>query len=413
MKKRLLLPALFFLLQGNLSAQWTWVNGPNDGVVYALSLKNNDLWLWGKDGIEKQNTDQLNWSLPLIFSNQMDWERYQTIYHFKNAVFIREEFGNVLRTLDGGQTWTNVTPGSIVPISHVVKFEQKNDTLYFLAEFGRTWQTTDLGDHWEQISAGINAQIGENMSDLTVQGSQVFINGGGNIYRSEDNLQSWQLVADSMQLGAATPWIGLSATSHYLSAWVNYERFFVSNDQGQNWLEGSFPFPPFFAQTYDDRFYFAEIGNVLVAVFQHGGAFVSSDQGGTWQDFNQGIPNIESTTTFAKNDSTLWLGTRDFGLFKRSISDLPTVSTSQPLSEQNVLKIFPNPTQGAFSCKIPLKISGEATLTVFDLQGKQMLRRTDSTEHLPKIDLSRCAKGVYWVSIATPQGVFGGKVVVQ
>ena len=187
----------------------------------------------------------------------------------------------------------------------------------------------------------------------------------------------------------------------------------MSADAGETWLPISIPFPNPFNISSEHEVVFAEFGAVLVAFFEQGGIFVSYNDGISWESFTEGIPFETSVTTFGYNETSFWAGTYYFGVYQRAVSDLTSLSAAAPISSKNALKIFPSPSQGAFSCTLPFEFSGEATLSVFDLQGKKIRCRNESAAQLKNVDLGNLASGIYVVSIATTQGVFVGKVILN
>ncbi len=382
------------------------------GDVFAVAIKANDLWIWNNQGIVKLEESQINWNTPTLLNPAWGGFPGCRIYPFQEAVFANEHFGPVMRSFNGGQSWDTLSAVPSIEYTENAKIEKKGDTLFLRDAFVRLYQSTDLGDHWDWISPNIIPQIGGSVRDVVVQGSTVFITNWKSIYRSEDNLLSWQLTGDSLPFGQNAAEIRLFATPHFLYAWVDEKQLYLSQNHGESWYPAVLPTLDF-GLGIDDKLEFAEIGNHLLALFEGNGVFKSDDSGQNWHYFHEGLPYSIRVTEFTYSDSNFWLGTRDFGLYKRPISDLSPVSTAQPFLDQKKLAFFPNPSQGIFNCTIPAEISGEINLSVFNLQGQQMLRRTVSAEHLEKINLSHCPKGVYWVSLVTAQGAFGGKVVIQ
>lgn len=387
-------------------------HGLGGGDVLTIGLKNNDLWVWDEWGITRQNTDQLDWDATPTYPLPTYLGAFVTIFHYKNAVFVRKDHGDLLRSFDGGQTWDTVTPDASIVASDFVEFNQQNDSLFLSSEFYKTYLSTDLGEHWELINPHVDSQIGSSMKDMAVQGGKAYVTDNQYLYRSDDHLQTWQTVGTPQPFEPGAIKVRLFATPRLLFAFVNLEKVFRSNDQGETWTQIPFLFPPDFNVSSESEIVFAEVGETVVAFFERAGIFVSHDDGLTWDTRNEGIPFATSVTSFAYNENSMWVGTYFWGLYQRSTADLGPVSTTQP-SVTNALHIFPNPTHGLLSCKLPNGVSGEAILSIYDIQGRQLLHRTTSAEQLPDLDLSRLAPGMYWVSIATQKGVFGGKVVLR
>jgi len=70
--------------------------------------------------------------------------------------------------------------------------------------------------------------------------------------------------------------------------------------------------------------------------------------------------------------------------------------------EMDNMKLYPNPSDGKFNLNFNLKNIGDAEVTVYDMQGKQVYNEklpNFSGEYNKPIDISSNAKGIYFVKI--------------
>ena len=70
--------------------------------------------------------------------------------------------------------------------------------------------------------------------------------------------------------------------------------------------------------------------------------------------------------------------------------------------EMDNMKLYPNPNDGKFNLNFSLKNKGDAEITVYDMQGKQVYNENlpnFSGEYKKPIDISSNAKGIYFVKI--------------
>jgi hypothetical protein len=85
--------------------------------------------------------------------------------------------------------------------------------------------------------------------------------------------------------------------------------------------------------------------------------------------------------------------------------------SSRSAGIDNLLQVYPNPSTGLFT----LVWTGEQQFDyiVYDLSGKEIIRtnRVDHARH--KLDLSRAAKGMYFLKIITKEGTTTKKLIVQ
>lgn len=74
--------------------------------------------------------------------------------------------------------------------------------------------------------------------------------------------------------------------------------------------------------------------------------------------------------------------------------------------ELDNMKLYPNPNDGKFNLNFNLKNKGDAEVTVYDMQGKQVYNEKLSNfsgEYNKPIDISSNAKGIYFVKIQQGQ----------
>lgn len=97
------------------------------------------------------------------------------------------EFGLVLNTKDGGQTWTSQRYGSDLPQLYAVKFL---DPLrgWTLGQAGNLIATRDGGQHWVSVELKTN----RDLYDVALDGERGVIVGDGVIFVSHDGGSSWK-----------------------------------------------------------------------------------------------------------------------------------------------------------------------------------------------------------------------------
>src|SRR5689334_7802585 len=97
------------------------------------------------------------------------------------------EYGTIVRTTDGGSSWTIQTSGTTQTLWDVTFADVNNGTA--VGEDGTIVGTTDGGDHWVTQTSGTTFQLrGVSFSDAT-HGTAV--GEGGTILRTTDGGNSW------------------------------------------------------------------------------------------------------------------------------------------------------------------------------------------------------------------------------
>jgi photosystem II stability/assembly factor-like uncharacterized protein len=233
---------------------------------------------------------------------------------------------HVLRTHDGGQTWSEVTPpeDSLSDIGGMVSSGSNAWVTYLGTD--RVWRTTDGGATWTASEAGYpqgqfatfeftDAQYGWMLQEVESGfGSQLVslfrtIDGGDawqeiiNPYESED-LQSCRKSGMSFY-GTDTGWVTYDCEGTYLEAFLD-----ISDDAGQSWTEGQLPLPEGAAQSTDEgwctssspRLTAERSGSLIVTCVVDEGSvlsesaylYLTEDAGETWEirDYPGGQPNF-------------------------------------------------------------------------------------------------------------------------
>jgi len=90
--------------------------------------------------------------------------------------------------------------------------------------------------------------------------------------------------------------------------------------------------------------------------------------------------------------------------------------TSDKKLEMEEMKLYPNPNNGKFNLNFNLKSKGDAEVTVYDMQGKQVYNEklpNFQGEYNKPIDISSNAKGVYFVKILQGKNTQVKKIVLD
>ncbi len=104
------------------------------------------------------------------------------------------EFGLVLKTKDGGQTWSSQRYGSDLPQLYAVKFLDPVRG-WTLGQAGNLIATSDGGQHWVSIELKTN----RDLYDVALDGERAVIVGDGVIFVSHDAGSSWKSIASKRE----------------------------------------------------------------------------------------------------------------------------------------------------------------------------------------------------------------------
>ncbi len=156
------------------------------GVVYALApspLEINRIWAGTDDGLIHVTTDGGGTWKSVTPSQMTSWQKVsvmeashfdaKTAYAAINTFRLDDLRPHILRTRDGGDTWTEITNG--IPaegIINVVREDPKTKGLLFAGSEREVFFSTDDGDHWQSLRLNMPAS---SIRDLVLKDNDVVV----------------------------------------------------------------------------------------------------------------------------------------------------------------------------------------------------------------------------------------------
>jgi photosystem II stability/assembly factor-like uncharacterized protein len=169
------------------------------GVVYALGLSSTDvnlIWAGTDDGLIHVTRDGgEHWTdvtpptlAPWMKVSIIDAGHFdnQTAYAAINTLRLDDMRPHILRTHDGGKTWTEIVNG-IPPIApvNVVREDPKRKGLLFAGTEREVYVTFDDGDHWQSLRLNMPAT---SIRDLIIKNHDLAVGTHGRGFWILDNI---------------------------------------------------------------------------------------------------------------------------------------------------------------------------------------------------------------------------------
>jgi ligand-binding sensor domain-containing protein len=370
---------LIFTSVPDVSGQWVRTKGPKGGVVRAITGFGNKMFSGAGGSGLFQTSDNGNDWIP--DDSGLTSPYVQAFAYSGSNLFVGTGKGVFVST-DMGTNWSN-SDTTFLP--NVFALAVSDSTLFAGLNSGgidAMFRSTNNGVSWS--SSGTTVM--EDFADaFAVRGSSIFVgskgsDGSGSLLVSNDDGLKWTQVASMGTLQVSA--LAFDDTS--LLVGTSDAGLYLSMDSGSN-----------YAQVLGDLQFTSILvsGKYVFAASNWRGVFLSTNNGTTWAEFNDGLMD-SAIYSLAVNDSFLFAGTDTTGVWRRPLSDLAQSSVSQSSASNSttVFRAFPNPASGTL--QITGSQSGEVHL--FDLMGRERLNATLNATGAT-LDVSHLEDGLYFL----------------
>jgi len=370
----------------DLGQSWTQTNtGLEEANTYMVKTNSRgDLFARTRNFIYRSTNQGEMW-MPTNFGD--DAEAGFAIAP-NDDIFASTSFLPGARSTDCGATWTNIFNGVCCYISSF-GFGLDGSVL---AVAGDLYRSTDNGDSW-QMQSDV-----DNLISLAVAPTGSLFGGTifGGILRSTNNGLTWDSV------GAGVPWRPLSSTLVNSNGDVflggrDGGGLFRSTDNGNTWIRLKIGLTDSSIHSIAQD----SMGDLFVVTGSQG-VFRSSNNGNEWIEENAGIPTTILNDLISDSDGGLYVG-GEAGVFRGLIStSTPGGKTTLP-TELRLEQNYPNPFNPTTTIRFVLPRSGFVTIKLYDLLGRELRTLIHETknagEHSVALDASGLASGILFYSL--------------
>ncbi len=286
----------------------------------------------------------------------------------------------VLRTTDGGTTWSNSLVASITTSVANLNVDAQGSGTLVGQPSGATWaiaRTTDGGANWTPIASPPTAVAGERANPKAFCWSGLhgwFGTSDGRVYRTTDGGLSWtsSVVADGVNITAisfdsqsASNCVALYRSAGSDSAW----HVAVSADAGATWTANDVDL----ASMGVVPVHLSARNGWFIAMGNDGRIIVSGDDGASW--------TYEATqrTDAAISAGASFLGPDRIRVWNLGTSvgflDIPVSTSAVPAVASNAsfsLRILPNPVRDQLTLEVGATGGGEVSADVVDMLGNHV-----------------------------------------
>jgi photosystem II stability/assembly factor-like uncharacterized protein len=320
-----------------------------------------------------------------------------------NLVISEWQFGNHLRSQNGGHSWTPIQNGIIGSGSWVTPVDQdQNDgsRLYTWASSG-IYRTTNRGTLWENVSSHHARWI----SISPVDGDIIWtISHGPGVYHTTDDGGVWTRSFSFPTTGQETkilahPTDPASAFATVGGYATGAPHILLTTDFGVSWsnVTGDFPDQP--ANTFiadpdapDDWYVGSDTG-----------VWKSTNAGGNWVPFGTGLPHaIVVDLEIRRSARKLVAGTYGRGVWEAEIPLSNTDAATEVARSRNLMldPPRPNPVSDHAVLRFAARTGATVTLDIYDVGGRRVSRVADLATGDGMI------RTVSWMTGDVPGGVY-------
>ena len=392
------------MLSATLSAQWSQIKIPSNGLVLSLAIRGSNFFAGTLENGVFLSTD-----------NGSDWVAINTgltnteihSLTFSGANLFAGTYGGVFLSADNGLNWTAVSNGLTNTYVQCVEVDGTN---LFAGTLDGVFLSTDNGSNWTAVNNGLPRT---QVYCLKVDGTNLFAGTLDGVFLSTNKGKNWTKISSGLTNGLSYPTVNCLAVSGNTLFAGTGNGIFLSTNNGSNWT----------AVVVDTGIAYAEVidlavrGSTLFAAIYHYGVFLTINSGLNWTSVNAGL-KIYEVYSLTVSDTNLFLGTSDGSIWSRPLSEILYAKERTPdlpihfgLSQN-----FPNPFNPSTTIDYQITTACHVILRVFDVLGRDVAILVNERESVGSYSIawnaSRLPSGVYFYQLKAGSFIESKKMIL-
>lgn len=383
-----------------LKAQWFQLNNWTMDYFYStFFVDQNTGWIVGQNGgIYKTQDGGITWEVQL---SGVTTNLYSVFFISPNIGWVVGSASIILKTTDGGSNW--IPQYTSVNTWFNEAFFINNTEGWLVGGNGTFLFTVDGGETWQQKQTNTSNFLN---SVYFINSNYGFVvGGGGTIFHTTDGGDSWI----DLSLSTYTKLNCIRFASESIG-WIVGEALFKTNDSGKSWLP--------ILKSHKGSMSEIDCIDSLNAWIATDGHYLRTTNGGTdW--ITQENPSLRSQYSICfADENNGWSVGNNGTILKTTNGGVTFIENDFTKSKDYLLQQnYPNPFNPSTIISYQLPITGNVTLKVFDVIGKEIVTLIDEEKNAGSYEVeynaSHLANGVYFYQLKAGDFVQTKKMILM
>ena len=381
MKQSNILIALLLFLFCASKTNSQWIKVSSLGITYSFLSTETSILVSSSDGIYKSTDSGTTWRQSSIgLSNTYGG------YLQKIGQNIFDSIDNVVyQSTNGGSSWEILY--TFPDTMWVNAFVQDSGILY-LAMYQGIYKSLDYGKSWVCITP----PFGYKFTSICISNGKIFAGSNGNgVYFSSDDGQNWK------QLNNHMDFLFVQSLACCGDNVITGEYLLKENDS--TWTQTTVTGNVHIVESYKDN---------IFAGTQEEGVWLSTSNGVDWQNISLNLPDTINVFGLKVIGDYLFAGTYKNGIWRIQLSQVITsVNNINPslIANYELYQNYPNPFNPSTTIKYQLPASGNVTLKIFDILGREVATLVNEFQaagsYARMLNAASLSSGVYFYRLQT------------